>query len=340
MQGRCIRRGNTMDEKNTKLSVLFITYNHEPYLRRSLDGILMQECDFEYEIVVGEDCSTDNTRAILIEYKEKYPDKFVLLFREKNFGRPTMNVYDTGMHCRGEYLAFLEGDDYWTDTHKLQKQVDFLDSHADYMGCTHTCITVGKNDELLTDVKPLSLYDWDGDFTMEDYKSQPCWPGQTATVVSRNFFKEGKYDYTILYKAHDFLDDGVILLFLLMQGKIFRMKEVMSAWRFIEKSGEGNWNSLKLMRNQMAEDCLTKRRLLQWCEENFGLTDYGRNLAYKDYVTAVSIFIKRPCSETYSLMKELFGYNIKHVMRGDKLTLLWPYTIGVIVKTVLTGRKK
>lgn len=315
-----------------KLSVLFITYNHEDYIRQSLDGILMQECDFDIEIVAGEDFSTDNTRAILKEYAEKYPDKFVLLFREKNFGRPTMNVYDTGMHCKGDYIAFLEGDDYWTDPHKLQKQVDFLESHPEYMGCTHTCEVVDKYGQPENDVEAVNLYTWDGDYTFEDYQNQPYWPGQTATVVCRNFFKEGRYDYTILYKAHDFLDDGVILLFLLKQGKIFRMKDTMSAWRFVKKEGEGNWNSLKLARNQMADDCLTKRRLLQWCEENFGLTEYGRKLAYEDFVTAVSVLLRNPKREYAALVKELFDYNICHVTRKDKPALLIPYTIGIIIK--------
>lgn len=323
-----------------KLSVLFITYNHAPYIRQSLDGILMQETNFDYEIVVGEDCSTDSTREILDEYKEKYPDKFVLLYREKNFGRPTMNVYDTGMHCKGEYIAFLEGDDYWTDSHKLQKQVDFLEANPEYMGCTHTCEVVDAQGNPESDVEALSLYEWDGDFTMDDYKGQPCWPGQTATVVCRNFFALGKYDYSILYKAHDFLDDGVILLFLLMQGKIFRMSETMSAWRFIKKEGGGNWNSLKLMRNQMADDCITKSRLLRWCEENFGLTEYGRNLAYRDYVTAVSIMLKRPCGEYYKMLKDLFEYNIKHVTRNDKTTMFIPYTVGVIIREAFLKIKK
>lgn len=327
-----------------KLSVLFITYNHEPYLRQSLDAVLSQECNFDYEIVVGEDCSTDNTRAILLEYKEKYPERIRLLFRNKNFGRPTMNVYDTGMHCKGDYIAFLEGDDYWTDVHKLQKQVDFLDAHPEYMGCTHTCEVVDKYGNPESDVEAVNLYNWDGDYTFEDYKSQPYWPGQTATVVSRNFFREGKYDYTILYKAHDFLDDGVILLFLLIQGKIFRMSETMSAWRFVKKEGEGNWNSLKLQRNQMADDCLTKRRLLEWCEKSGVLDEYGRRLAYSDYVLAVSIFLKKPCLEYFKLMKELFDYNIKHLVKKDKTVWFLPYTLCLIAKEgankLSRGKKK
>ncbi len=327
-----------------KLSVLFIPYNPEEYIRQSLDSVLAQKCNFDFEIVVGEDCSTDHTRDILREYDEKYPGRFRLLFREKNFGRPTMNVYDTGMHCTGDYIAFLEGDDYWTDENKLQKQVDFLDQNPGYMGCTHTCSVVGKHGESVDDPEALGLYEWDGDYTFEDYKSQPCWPGQTATVVCRNFFREGVYDYTILYKAHDFLDDGVILLFLLLQGKIFRMSETMSAWRFVKKEGEGNWNSLKLKRNQMADDCLTKKRLLEWCERSVGLSDYGRNMAYNDYVTAVSLWVKSKFKEHRALVGELFEYNIRHVVKEDAPVNFYAYTWGLIIREgfrkLLKGKKK
>ena len=89
----------------------------------------MQKTDFDFEIVVGEDCSTDNTREILREYDRKYPGRMKLLFREKNLGRVTLNVYQTSMEAKGEYLAYIEGDDFWTDPEKLQVQADFLEAH-------------------------------------------------------------------------------------------------------------------------------------------------------------------------------------------------------------------
>ena len=316
------------------LSVVFITYNHEPYLREALDSVLSQETDFDFEIVVGEDCSTDRTRDILLEYKEKFGDKIKLLFREKNLGRPTLNVYQTAMACTGDYIAFLEGDDYWTDPHKLQRQVDFLKEHPDYTGVTHTCRVVGKEGEEVFDVEALSLYEWSGDYTFEDYRTQTRWPGQTATVVCRNIFKEGRYDYSILYKAHDFLDDGVILMFLLLQGKIFRMDAVMSAWRFVKKEGEGNWNSLKLKRNAMVEDCYTKQKLLRWCEENCGLSVYGRDLAKKDFTTALSVYLKQPSKEHLQFVKDMYAYNIKHVVKEDRKVNLFAYSVSVIIENV------
>src|SRR5437016_2968680 len=113
-----------------KLSVMMITYNHERYVRHALDSVLMQKVDFDYEIVIGEDRSTDSTREILLEYRDKFPAKFRLLLHEQNIG-VIRNCFTTLAACRGEYVALLEGDDYWTSDTKLQKQVEFLDSHRD-----------------------------------------------------------------------------------------------------------------------------------------------------------------------------------------------------------------
>lgn len=301
------------------LSVAFITYNHEPYIRQALDSVFMQKTDFEFEVVIGEDCSTDNTRKILDEYKQRYPDRIRLLYRDKNLGRPTLNVFQTSMECRGKYIAYLEGDDYWTDENKLAKQVAFLEENPDYSACTHTCMLVGKDCEMLTDLSPASLYEWSGDYTFEDLKTIPKWPGQTATVVTRNFWHDGKMDYTILYRAHDFIDDAVILLFMVLHGKIFRFDDTMSAWRYISKDDGGNWNSIKRKRNAMLEDCYMKCTMLRWCEENVGLDAFGKKKALSDYKTALSVFVKHPSQETWKLAKTVFNYNILHVTFGRKI---------------------
>jgi glycosyltransferase involved in cell wall biosynthesis len=121
-----------------KLSVLVITFNHGEYIAQALDSVLIQEVDFDYEIVVGEDCSTDNTRQILIEYQRKYPEKIRLLLPESNLGMIN-NFIATFKSCKGEYVALLEGDDYWTCPDKLQSQVDFLDAHPGCSVCFHNC---------------------------------------------------------------------------------------------------------------------------------------------------------------------------------------------------------
>ena len=119
-----------------KVSVQIITYNHEKYIAQAMESALMQVADFDYEIVIGEDCSTDSTRDIVIDFQERYPERIRLLLHEKNIGA-SFNDVQTYQACRGQYIALLEGDDYWTDPFKLQKQVDFLDNHPECAICCH-----------------------------------------------------------------------------------------------------------------------------------------------------------------------------------------------------------
>lgn len=112
-----------------KISILVVTYNQEKYIQQCLDSILMQQIDFEYEVIIGDDCSTDNTAAICDLYAEKYSN-FHVYHYPKNLGH-VKNWEFCLNHCKGEYIAILEGDDYWLDTNKLQKQVDYLDSHSE-----------------------------------------------------------------------------------------------------------------------------------------------------------------------------------------------------------------
>lgn len=117
-----------------KISVIVTTYNHEKYISQCLESIIEQKGDFSMEIIVGDDCSTDNTRAIAQEFQDKYPGLVSLLPPEPNLGI-TKNLKRCLDACSGEYIAICEGDDYWTDEYKLQKQKNFLVSHQDYAMC-------------------------------------------------------------------------------------------------------------------------------------------------------------------------------------------------------------
>lgn len=297
------------------LSVLFITYNHEKYLRQSLDSVLSQKTDFKFEIVVGEDCSTDGTRDILREYRNKFPDKIRLLFRERNFGRPTLNVYETAMECRGKYVATLEGDDYWADEHKLQKAVDFLEAHEEYSGCANPSLLIGEDGEELADKSPLKLYTWDKeDYTFKDYRADDIWPGQTASIVTRNFWKDGLYDYTVIYRAHDFIDDAWILLFALLHGPIHHFEEVMSSWRYVAKDEGENWNSLNRKRNQYMQETYFHVAMMYWLEQYHKLDSRERERAWYDFKLGTSIFIKHPSGKSWRLFVTVLKYDLFHVL--------------------------
>lgn len=121
--------------KHPVASVHMITYNHEPYIRQAIEGVMMQKTDFEFELVIGEDCSQDKTREICFEYQKKHPDKIRLLWWHENVSRLGGNGRRTRAHCRGEFIATCEGDDYWIDPLKLQKQVDVMRKHPNVGFC-------------------------------------------------------------------------------------------------------------------------------------------------------------------------------------------------------------
>lgn len=110
--------------RNPLVSVHMITYNHERYIRQAIEGVMMQKTDFEFELVIGEDASPDKTREICFEYQKKYPDKIRVLWSENNTFAIGANMVRVDAACRGKYIAFCEGDDYWINPNKLQRQVD------------------------------------------------------------------------------------------------------------------------------------------------------------------------------------------------------------------------
>ena len=126
------------------VSVMVITYNHERYIRKALDSILMQERDFPIEINVIDDASTDDTQAIVREYSQRLPSVVNCYFNPINAGHITtqLNTIRGFKTLRGRYFALLEGDDYWTDAHKLAKQVVFLEGHTDFVACAHQTLKV------------------------------------------------------------------------------------------------------------------------------------------------------------------------------------------------------
>lgn len=120
------------------VSIDCITYNHEPYIAKTIEGFLMQETDFDVEILIHEDASTDRTADIVRSYEMKYPDKIRVIYQTENQYSKGVFVNLLNMRrARGKYIAICDGDDYWTDPKKLQKQVDYMESHPDCTLCFH-----------------------------------------------------------------------------------------------------------------------------------------------------------------------------------------------------------
>lgn len=202
-----------------KVSVHLLTYNHEKYIAQALDSVLMQEVNFDYEIVIGEDCSTDNTRQIVIEYQQKYPDKIRTLLHKKNIG-PINNEIAVYNACEGEYIAWLEGDDYWTSPHKLQKQVDFLDNHPDHSCCFHPVIDFYDDGSQKPRICPSLPHQ--REIFLKDLLEGPIM--SAAAQMFRNYTLPDWY-------ASCAFGDWEWAIFLVQQGRIGYINEVMAKYR-------------------------------------------------------------------------------------------------------------
>jgi len=209
-----------------------ITYNHDKFIAQALDSVLMQKVNFPYEIIIGEDCSTDSTRNILINYKNKYPDKMNLLLQEKNIG--SMRNFDQTLKtCRGKYVAILEGDDWWVSPDKLQMQVDFLENNPDFSICFHPVMVhkegvIENNDSVFPKkVKDVSFFE---DLLYINYIP-------TCSVVFRNNRIDFPPDWINKLK----MGDWPLHLLNAQHGKIKHVNNVMAAYRV---HSNGLWTNL------------------------------------------------------------------------------------------------
>ena len=126
------------------VTISCITYNHAPYIRDSIEGILMQKTTFPVEILIHDDASTDGTADIVREYEKKFPELLLPMYQKKNQLSQQINPFSDILfpRARGKYIALCEGDDYWTDPLKLQKQVDFLETHPEHSGTAHQSMVI------------------------------------------------------------------------------------------------------------------------------------------------------------------------------------------------------
>ncbi|MBW9144846.1 glycosyltransferase [Clostridium sp. CM027] len=216
-----------------KLVIHMLAYNHEKYIEEAIDSILMQEVNFDYKIIIGEDCSTDNTREILKDYKQRFPDKIKLILHEKNVGA-SLNCLEVSKNCNSEYIAYLEGDDFWTDKTKLQKSIDFLENNSDYIATAHDVSIIDENRKLLSDT-PFGSYKGDLKTPLDQFKYNNL---PTLSLVFKNIWGE---DYSVvrnkLLKDVEIVGDYPFKLLLLTKGKIKYFSENMGTYRWIRDSG-------------------------------------------------------------------------------------------------------
>ncbi|MBR4864030.1 MAG: glycosyltransferase [Oscillospiraceae bacterium] len=229
-----------------KVSISVLSYKHGPYVRKCLDSLLAQKVNFRYEIVVGEDFSNDGTREILLEYKEKYPDIFTLLLNDENVGA-ARNNHNIKLHCRGKYIATCESDDFWIDENKLQRQVDFLEAHPEYVGIAANYVNVnveGKNPRV-----QLMSWQLNKRYRLKDYLRYGL-PSHGSTMVHRNIIPYTDERYVKLRFSAPTMGDVLTHALLLDYGDIY----MESAITLAHRSGAATPTSFSAQQKKKAMD--------------------------------------------------------------------------------------
>lgn len=212
-------------ESQPKVSVLILTFNHAKFIAQALEGALMQRTSFPYEIVVGDDCSADGTAEILQNYHRRNPITVRVLARAQNLGlEGKNNLVHTLRECRGEYVALLEGDDYWTSPHKLQIQTDFLDTHPEFSFCFHPVQVVDEKGTLLDVI--LDSPDAKTPVTLADLAESYFIP-TGSSLFRASLLKQGFPDWYYEQKGADW----TIHVLLAEQGLGGRVEGVLGAYR-------------------------------------------------------------------------------------------------------------
>lgn len=226
------------------VSISCTAYNHVQFIRQCLDGFVMQKATFHFEVLIHDDASMDGTQDIIREYEVKYPEIIKPIYQK-------VNQYSKGIpigvtfnmpRAQGKYIALCEGDDYWTDPYKLQKQVDFLESHPNYVMCSH------RFDQYYEDRHRLEK-EKDDTFQGADYDLQNLiggkWFTQTLTVMYRRSALDLKR-----YERYGMSMDIILFYGLLKHGKGYCFPEAMGVYRY---HNGGVWSEVSQNQRRLVE---------------------------------------------------------------------------------------
>lgn len=284
------------------ISVVMVTYNHEKYIERAIESVLFQEGKFEIELLIGNDKSPDNTENILKKYKNN--KKIKIFNREKNLGA-TKNSMDLLLKSKGDYIAVLEGDDYWVDKRKLEKQLEILENSKEYSLCYTNSDIIDENSIKIGEKKVTKE-------KINNFKALVANSGEipTGTVMFRNIFKMNKRidDIKKLLISGEIIGDLSLFSILIKYGKFIKLNEITGAYRYIADSNISSSYSSK-------KDVLKKSELYKVTK---GIKEY-----YKEKSLYIDLLVVR---RKYELIREIEKLNedlSKYEVEKDFLLILY-----------------
>ena len=224
------------------VSVFMTTYDHEEYIAEALDSVLCQKTSFPFEICISDDHSHDRTCEIIREYCSRY-DCIRLNENPVNLGIPR-NTFLVRSMCKGKYIVDLQGDDYWIDDRKIDKQARFLDEHTEYIAVTTACEVRADDDKRALSVTPARKY-WDKEFTLQDFLNGDDY--QFGGIMMRNVYTdpETRDFFALMPQMSDYIDDLTDELLLHLTGRTYTMADRTVIYRVrMQKKDDHNYTSI------------------------------------------------------------------------------------------------
>ena len=260
-----------------------LVYNHEPYLRDCLEGFVMQQTSFPFVAIVHDDASTDGSAAIIREYEERYPNIIKPIYETENQWRKPDGslgrIMNAAIDATGaKYVAMCEGDDYWTDPLKLQKQVDILEADESLMACCTNCSVVDMNSDVLEEkrVQPVVKENKQGRYSLRDFFDQGHqYP--TLSVLYRNTHRDEVRQKTNAMR-NPYMGDWTLWIALLCFGDMYYLDEVTCAYRINPTSLTHDQSKMNQRRLGQAKDNFRLMPLVASCMPDAGYEDIKNDL--------------------------------------------------------------
>lgn len=287
------------------VSIQCLTYNHEPYIRQCLDGFVMQKTNFRFEVIVHDDASTDGTTDIVREYAIKYPDIIKPIYEVENRYSKNDGSLQRMMdeHSTGKYIAICEGDDYWTDPNKLQKQFDILETHKECSICLCKVNKVSRDGKPLGLTFPLENHIKAGIVSIEDLFieefSNDNWCFHTSSFFFRSDLLYKKEAGRREFFSHFHVGDLPTLLWALLHGKGFYIDEIVACYRVFS----GGFTTYKIVNKELAVKNVDK-----WLS-SYSYIDQYTNYHYHKHICRKCGF--RLLEKYYAQGKTLSMLNVK-----------------------------
>jgi len=281
------------------VSVIMITYNHAPFIAQAIEGVLQQKVNFPVELVIGEDCSSDGTREVVFEYQKKYPDIIQVITSDKNVGIKR-NGYRTMKACRGKYIAFCDGDDYWHHPEKLQKQADYLESHPECGLVFADCdFYHNRSMKLIRSYNCYNGFNSPANLTIEQIIGEGLKTWTCTIMIWRNLYEQVVERDPYLHQSEKFLMDDTqiwaevalisevsyipesLATYRLLDESVSRSKDPIKQWQFRKSGSEMR---LYLCDKHKLSENIRRKQESAWCFYSLRLAFYTRNAELADEV--------------------------------------------------------